>query len=132
MGYGEVGGNDSVQVNVWLRDPELADIDLGGGAAPLDQANAKNPKKLSNKLKNTIRPMVADEALCFVGKDRQGKSSTETNLGDFEVTVRFQHKNELDAAKAAFDAASKAGATEVTFHLKVRKSEAGQIQIQWD
>jgi|SRR5687768_14031503 len=126
MGYGEVGGDGSVQVNVWLRDPEPPEVELGNGRPPFDRANGRN--QLSNKLSNMLNGIGAASS-AFVGKDNQGNPPGKLDaLGDFVITVEFQNPAERDAARLAFNNAT--GLT-VTFRLGIRPRRPGQIQIEW-
>lgn len=126
MGYGEVGGDGSVQVNVWLRDPEPPEVELGNGRPPFDRANTRN--QISPKLRGMLNGVGA-ASNAFVGKDRQGHPPGKLDaLGDFVVTVEFMNPAERDAARQAFVNAT--GLT-VTFRLGVRPHHPGQIQIEW-
>ena len=127
MGYGEVGGDGSVQVSVWLRDPDTPEVELGNGRPPFDRANGRN--QISQKLRGMLDGVGANSN-AFVGKDNQGnqRGKTDVPLGDFVVTVDFLNPAERDAARQAFNSAT--GLT-VTFRLAVRRNQPGQIQIEW-
>jgi hypothetical protein len=125
MGYGEVGGDGSVQVNVWLRDPETPEVELGNGRPPFDRAGNRN--QLSPRLRAMLNG-IGTTGNAFVGKDNQGQQGKLEALGDFVVTVRFNSLAELQAADAAFH--NPTGLT-VTFRLAVRPRDPGQIQIEW-
>jgi hypothetical protein len=127
MGYGEVGGDGSVQVNVWLRDPEVPEVELGNGRSPFDRANGRG--QISRKLDGMLNG-IGTVGSAYVGKDNQGNpgGKVDVPLGDFAVTVEFQNPAERDAARLAFNNAT--GLT-VTFRLAVRRNQPGQIQIEW-
>ena len=126
MGYGEVGGDGSVQVNVWLRDPQGQEVELGNGRPPFDHADARN--QISPRLRQMLNG-IGGASNAFVGKDNQGHPpGTVAGLGDFVVTVEFQNAAEKQAATQAFN---NTPGLVVTFRLAVRPHRPGQIQIEW-
>jgi hypothetical protein len=122
MGYGEVGGDGSVQVNIWLTDPEIPEVELGNGRPPFDRADGR--RQITGRLRGKL-PQIGGRGSSFVGRDNQGHPES---LGDFEVTVVFGTPAERQAATAAFVSAT---GLSVTFRLAIRPHHPGQIQIEW-
>ena len=126
MGYGEYGGNGSIQVSNWLSNPEAADCKLTKGKGAWDHANNKKPSRLSaraGKLKDDVE--AGDQT--FVGKDM----TVGDDLGTFLVTVSFENAGELAAALSQLQTALNNGRRSASFTVKVLADTPGQIQIAW-
>lgn len=125
MGYGEVGGNGSVQVSVHLKDPSDAQTQEGAAAAVLaaaDNANQRSPRA------KALVPAAGAPGRAYRGKANQSLASGNTdNL--FTVRIQFHNQQELNNAKALF-AAADAAPVAITFQLQVR-DEAGQVHVSW-
>ena len=125
MGYGEYGGNGSIQVSNWLSDPEVNDCITTPGAAALNRAHGNNPSRLSARAQGFL-PQVANGHRTSIGKDK-----TPADMGRFAVTVNFQSAAELNAALAELQAAAAGGRLSATFFVQVLRDTPGQVQIAW-
>jgi hypothetical protein len=123
MGYGELGGNGSIQNAVWLSEPNTQVTQLTKGA---DAWQRLNEVQLSRRARAFI-PRIEATDLTFFGKDE-----TPTDLGNFRVRFRFQSEGEIREVGAAFEKAIGARQLEVEFVMAVVKDSPGQIKFAWD
>jgi hypothetical protein len=121
MGYGEYGGNGSIQKAIWLAEPDVQVTQLNRGPEAWQRLKET---QLSRRARLFL-PKIEGSDLTFYGKD-----NTPLGLGNFKVRVRFRNDGEIRLAAAAFQKA--VGATlEVEFSLEVVPDSPGQIKVAW-
>ena len=123
MGYGEYGGNGSIQSAVWLSEPDTQLTQLTKGP---DAWQRLKETQLSRRARAFI-PRIEGTDLTFFGRDE-----TPTGLGNFRVRVRFQSEAEIREVAAAFQKALGARQLEVEFQMAVVRDSPGQIKLAWD
>jgi hypothetical protein len=123
MGYGEYGGNGSIQSAVWLSEPDTQLTQLTKGP---DAWQRLKETQLSRRARAFI-PRIEETDLTFFGRDE-----TPTGLGNFRVRFRFQNEGEVRDVAAAFQKAAGARQLEVEFQMAVVKDSPGQIKLAWD
>lgn len=124
MGYGEVGGNSSVQVSFWIPTPRDAETEEGDAPGVWNRAaSAAGGSQLSARGAD----LDVQTGRAYRAQDTQ-LARPPNDSGNFRVTVRFENQAELGRARAVFNAAM---GTTVEFELRIRRGQAGQIQIEW-
>jgi hypothetical protein len=123
MGYGELGGNGSIQNAVWLSEPDTQTTQLTKGP---DAWQRLKETQLSRRARSFV-PRIEGTDLTFYGRDQ-----TPTGLGNFRVRFRFQHEGEIREAAGAFQKAMDARQLEVEFQMAVVRDSPGQIKFAWD
>jgi hypothetical protein len=123
MGYGELGGNGSIQNAVWLSEPDTQITQLTKGSEAWQRLKET---QLSRRARAFI-PRIEGTDLTFYGRDE-----TPAGPGNFRVRFRFQNDGELREAGAAFQKAIGARQLEVEFLLGVVTDSPGQIKFAWD
>jgi hypothetical protein len=139
MGYGEVGGDGSVQVSVHLRhpredpnNPARNEVDEGPPARVHADADSRNQR--SERARNNAGATTPGRA--YRGQDGQGTPNNELVTEDaanvFTVTIWFSRQGDLTAARNALANIDPlpAGGAEATFPLKVIR-RAGQVHVSW-
>jgi hypothetical protein len=122
MGYGELGGNGSIQNAVWLSAPDVQVTQLTKGPEAWQRLKET---QLSRRARAFI-PRIERTDLTFYGKD-----NTPASLGNFRVRLRFQNEGEIKEAASAFQKAIGARQLEVEFLLAVVRDSPGQIKFAW-
>ena len=122
MGYGEIGGNGSIQNAVWLSEPDVQTTQLTKGP---DAWQRLKETQLSRRAQAFI-PRIEGTDLTFYGKD-----DTPASLGNFRVRFRFQNEGEIREAAGAFQKAIGAKQLEVEFLFPVVTNSPGQIKVAW-
>jgi hypothetical protein len=123
MGYGELGGNGSIQSAVWLSEPDVETTQLTKGAEAWQRLKET---QLSRRARAFIPRIEATDLTLFA------RDETPTGLGNFRVRFRFQNEVEIREAGAAFQKALAARQLEVEFLMAVVKDSPGQIKYAWD
>ena len=123
MGYGEYGGNGSIQNAVWLSEPDTQLTQLTKGPEAWQRLKET---QLSRRARAFI-PRIEGTDLTFFARDE-----TPTGLGNFRVRFRFQNEVELREVGAAFQKALSARQLEVEFLMGVVRDSPGQIKVAWD
>ena len=135
MGYGEVGGDGSVQVSVHLRhpreDPNPArnEVDEGPPGRVHRDADARGQR--SQRARANAGPGSPGRA--YRGQDaQQAGFTTEDARNEFTVTIHFSRQADLTAARNALAAIDPlpGGGAEAVFPLKVIR-HAGQVHVAW-
>lgn len=124
MGYGEVGGDGSVQVSVHLKYPRNNETEEGPPGQVHGNADANNQR--SARAQGNAGPGTPGRA--YRGQDAQG-IPTDDARNEFTVVIHFTRQQDLDAARAAL-AAVIALPAEVQFPLKVI-DRPGQVHVSW-
>jgi hypothetical protein len=130
MGYGEVGGDGSVQVSVHMRYPRDPETDEGPPGRVHRDADTRNQR--SDRARGNAG--VGSPGRAYRGQDaQQAGFDTDDPRNVFEVTIHFSRQADLDAAIAALNAINplRAGGAEATFPLKVIR-RPGQVHVRWD
>lgn len=126
MGYGEVGGDGSVQVTVHLKHGRPNEIDEGPPArvhAAADQGNQRSARARANA-------GPGSQGRAYRGQDGQGPAfGTDDPENVFTVAIHFTRQQDLDAARAELAKVTTLPA-EVQFPLKVI-NRAGQVHVSW-
>jgi hypothetical protein len=126
MGYGEVGGNGSVQVSVHLKHPSNSETEEGAPATVHRNADANNQRSPRAK----ANAGVGAPGRAYRGKDRQGPGFPTADPDNvFTVVIEFTRLADLNAAKAAIGGLTSVPAT-LEFPLKVVDSP-GQVHVRW-
>ncbi len=127
MGYGEVGGDDSVQVSVQLTDPRLDEVEEGPAPRVHGAADGKNQR---SGRAQTAAPAPGCPGRGYRGQDQQSRIGKEEAGNVFTVTIQFSRQQDLNDAKAAFAAATTVPA-QVQFPVKILHRTPGQVHISW-
>jgi hypothetical protein len=123
MGYGELGGNGSIQSAVWLSEPDTQLTQLTKGPAAWQRLKET---QLSRRARAFI-PRIEGTDLTLFARDE-----TPAGLGNFRVRFRFQNEGEIREVGAAFQKALGARQLEVEFLMAVVRDSPGQIKFAWD
>jgi hypothetical protein len=123
MGYGELGGNGSIQNAVWLSEPDVRTTQLTKGA----EAWQRLKETQLSKRAQAFIPRIEATDLTFFARDE-----TPTGLGIFRIRFRFHNEVEIREAAAAFQKAVASRQLEVEFVMAVVKDSPGQIKYAWD
>ena len=126
MGYGEVGGDGSVQVSVHLKHPRNPQVDEGPPGRVHRDADAGQQRSARAR----ANAGQGSPGRAYRGQDaQQAGFDTDDPLNVFRVSIHFTRQSDLDDARAALAAVTSLPA-EVTFPLKVIR-RPGQVHVSW-